>query len=152
MKPPSPDEPASPKEPAVKSGISKTYSSKFNPLLLIGLVIVCFGLLLGTFIKLISTVNNQPSSPSTSPTPLPTQIDTPSTTDVITLAKFNQIQNGMSIQQVQELIGSPGKLLGTSNTNNVVGKVYWWQNLQGSNAIVEFRNDLVVSKSQAGLK
>jgi hypothetical protein len=152
MKLPSSDDPANTKEPAIESGISKTYGSKFNPLLLIGLVIVSFGLLLGTFIKLISTVSNQPSSLSTSSNPLPTQIDNPSTIDVITLEKFNQIQNGMTNQQVQELIGSPGKLLGSSNANNVVGKVYWWQNPQGSNAIVEFRNDLVVSKSQAGLK
>jgi len=152
MKPLSPDDPANTKEPAIESNISKTYGSSFNPLVLIGIVIVSFGLLLGTFIKLISTVNNQPSSLPTSSNPLPTQIDNPSTTDIITLEKFNQIQNGMTDQQVQELIGSPSKLLGSSNTNNVVGKVYRWQNLQGSNAIVEFSNDLVVSKSQAGLK
>jgi len=151
MKPLSPDDPVNPREPSIKSSISKAYGSKFNPLLLIGAVIVSFGLLLGTFIKLISTVNNQPSTPISS-TPLAPQIDTPITTDVIALTKYNQIQNGMTIKQVQELIGSEGKLLGSSNTNNVVGKVYWWQNLQGSNAIVEFSNDLVVSKSQAGLK
>jgi hypothetical protein len=155
------------KEPAIKLGISKTYSNNSYPFVVIGVVIIGFGFIVGTFIRLISMVNIQPSSQpnlSGQPTPSPEgnpPINSPnspikpeisSTNDVITLAKFNQVQNGMAIQQVQELIGSEGKLLGSTNAGNISGKVYSWQNPQGSNAIVEFKNDQVVSKSQAGLK
>jgi hypothetical protein len=155
-----------PKEPAIKLGMSKTYNNSSYPFVVIGVVIVGFGLIIGTFIRLISSVNQPQTSPSgqlnpspevnpleNSPNNSPNKPEiSPNNNDVITLAKFNQIQNGMTIQQIQELIGSEGKLLASNNAGSTSGKVYWWQNQQGSNAIVEFKNDLVISKSQAGLK
>jgi hypothetical protein len=158
------------KEPVIKLGISKTYTNSSYPFVVIGVVIIGFGFIVGTFIRLISVVNLQ-TQPSLSIQPTPNSEGNPivnsnnsSTSspikpeislsnEVITLTKFNQIQNGMTIQQIQELIGSnEGKLLGSTNAGNISGKVYSWQNPQGSNAIVEFKNDQVVSKSQAGLK
>jgi hypothetical protein len=152
---PSPDS----KEPVIKRGMSKTYTHSSYPFAVIGVVIIGFGFIVGTFIRLISVVNlqTQPSlsgqpNPPVNSTNSPIKPEISLSNDLITLAKFNQIQNGMTIQQIQELIGSEGKLLGSTNAGNISGKVYSWQNPQGSNAIVEFKNDQVVSKSQAGLK
>lgn len=142
------------KEPLSKS--VKSYSDRTYPILIICVIIASFGLILGTFVRLISSVtqsttaNLAPTSPTSSAPS--TKPDTNTDSEVITLAKFDRIQTGMTIQQVQELIGNAGKLLGSSNVGNITGKVYWWQNQQGSNAIVEFKGDRVTSKSQAGLK
>jgi len=156
-----PDQLKESKEPEIKLGMSKTYDNSSYPFVVIGVVIVGFGLIVGTFIRLISVVNQPQTNSSGQLTPnleanppvnSPNKPDTSSNNDVITLAKFNQIQNGMTIEQIQKLIGSEGKLLASTNAGSSSGKVYWWQNQQGSNAIVEFKNDLVISKSQAGLK
>ncbi len=164
LEPPDPNQIADQiKKPTIKSSIFRTYSDRLYPFLLTGLVISSFGLLLGTFIRLFTTVTTQPATnqppinqPVNQPVTNPEVGITPNSSnpnpDVISLAKFEQIQNGMNIQQVQKLIGSEGKLLGSSNTGNTTGNVYWWQNPQGSNAMVEFRNNQVVSKSQAGLQ
>jgi hypothetical protein len=132
--------------------LPKVYrSDRSSPLVVVSIIIVSLGLMVGTFVRLI--VGQSPSSspsPALTSTPATPSIDT--NADLISLDKFNQVQNGMTITQVQRLIGHEGKLLGSSTVANVVGKVYWWQNPQGSNALVEFRNDKVVSKSQAGLQ
>lgn len=78
--------------------------------------------------------------------------ETPRPEDVkITLEKFNQIQKGMTLKQVEEAIGTSGKLIANSKVGDVVGQVYSWKNSQGSNAIIEFRNGEVAAKAQAGL-
>ena len=70
---------------------------------------------------------------------------------VVTLEKFNRIQKGMTIEQVEKVLGSSGKLIAENNSSDSIGKVYSWKNLQGSNAIIEFKDGQVVAKAQAGL-
>ena len=82
-----------------------------------------------------------------SPSPMVAQGDD----TVITLEKFNRIQKGMTIEQVEKILGSSGKVIAENNSVDSVGQVYSWKNLQGSNAIVEFKDGQVVAKAQAGL-
>jgi hypothetical protein len=70
---------------------------------------------------------------------------------VITLEKFNRIQKGMTIEQVEKVFGSPGKVIAENNSGSSIGQVYSWKNPQGSNAIIEFKDGQVVAKAQAGL-
>lgn len=70
---------------------------------------------------------------------------------VITLEKFNRIQKGMSVEQVEKILGASGKVIAENSSTNSTGQVYSWKNLQGSNAIVEFKDGQVVAKAQAGL-
>jgi hypothetical protein len=70
---------------------------------------------------------------------------------LITLEKFNRIQKGMTIEQVERVFGVSGKVIAENNSNDIVGKVYSWKNPQGSNAIIEFKDGQVVAKAQAGL-
>jgi hypothetical protein len=70
---------------------------------------------------------------------------------VITLEKFNRIQKGMTIEQVDKVFGTSGKVIAENNSSNSIGQVYSWKNPQGSNAIIEFKDGQVVAKAQAGL-
>lgn len=70
---------------------------------------------------------------------------------VVTLEKFNRIQKGMTIDQVDQVFGASGKVIAENNSSDSIGKVYSWKNPQGSNAIIEFKDGQVVAKAQAGL-
>jgi hypothetical protein len=134
-----------------------------NPLqlLTVGLLVVILGLLLGLFVKLL-TLKNEPNS-AEQKVPVATNTDRsldsdpklasnyPNTPEKINRDRFNQIKKGMTLKQVEEVIGSSGKLIADSTTSEGTGQVYSWKNPQGSNAIVEFKNGKVVAKVQAGL-
>jgi hypothetical protein len=70
---------------------------------------------------------------------------------IINLEKFNRIQKGMTIEQVEKVFGISGKVIAENNSSNSIGQVYSWKNPQGSNAIIEFKDGQVVAKAQAGL-
>lgn len=80
-------------------------------------------------------------------------------TNKYTLEKFNQIQTGMTYEQVKTIMGDPGSLTTESKTPAVEGvsgeiiiKGYEWQNPDGSNMQIMFMNSQVDTKAQAGLK
>ena len=70
---------------------------------------------------------------------------------IVTLEKFNRIQKGMSIEQVEKVFGSSGQVIAENNSSNSIGQVYSWKNPQGSNAIIELKDGQVVAKAQSGL-
>jgi hypothetical protein len=77
----------------------------------------------------------------------------------ITLDKFNQIENGMSYYQVEQIMGVPGTLTVSSQTPGIPGvmnpisnTIYIWQNPDGSNMNVQFQNNHVICKAQAELQ
>lgn len=124
--------------------------------LLLGAAIVVLGLGAGIGIKLatskvVTSTTQPPLAPGLSDPNQTTATPSASEADRITLAEFNQIQKGMTIRQVEEIIGAPGKLIAQSKIGSVNGEVYSWKNPHGSNAIIEFKNDRVVAKAQAGL-
>ena len=106
----------------------------FYPILLAGMVVVSFGIMVGALTRILVTV----AAPVAVPPPAVTKIS---------LQQFKEISLGMNIRQVQQVMGSTGKLLVAHAQN----KVYIWQNADGSNAVIEFKDDQVVSKLQAGL-
>jgi hypothetical protein len=69
----------------------------------------------------------------------------------ITLDRFNRVQKGMTLEQVEKIFEVSGKVIAENTINDSVGKVYSWKNPQGRNAIIEFKNGQVVAKAQAGL-
>jgi len=99
-----------------------------------------------------TTVNSTPNISDLTPSN-PTQSPSTSQEDdkPITLEKFNRVQKGMTVEQVDKIFGVSGKVIAENTTNNSVGRVYSWKNPQGSNAIVEFKDGQVVAKAQAGL-
>jgi len=106
--------------------------------------------------------STQTSEPSVVTTPDPKATASPSVEaiapspnrqeqEVVTLEKFNRIQKGMTIEQVEKIFNKPGQVIAENNSNNSIGQVYSWKNPQGSNAIIEFKDGQVVAKAQAGL-
>lgn len=76
----------------------------------------------------------------------------------VTMEKFNKIQSGMSYKQVAQIMEDPGELGASTSMPGVPGvmeplenKIYIWKNADGSNMNVQFQNDKVMGKAQAGL-
>lgn len=74
--------------------------------------------------------------------------------EYISLAEFNQIQTGMSYEDVCAIIGSSGTQSSVVEGFGTKVEIYTWygNGLAGSNANVTFENGKVSGKAQAGLK
>jgi hypothetical protein len=71
---------------------------------------------------------------------------------VISLDEFNQIQNGMTVEQVDGIIGGPGKVSSSSQIGDSEHVNYQWAGKGlGDNAIISFQDGIVVAKTQIGL-
>lgn len=71
----------------------------------------------------------------------------------VTLEKFNQIQTGMTYDEVVSIIGEEGTLSTESSYGNANMKIYYWYSEDGiTNATISFMNGKVEAKSQIGLK
>jgi len=72
--------------------------------------------------------------------------------DVLTMSKYNSIQDGMSYSEVTGIIGKNGEELSSSNLGDITTVMYSWANSDGSNMNAMFQNDRLISKAQFGLK
>ncbi len=75
----------------------------------------------------------------------------------ITLEEFNQIQTGMTYEQVVELIGTDGTIMSESDITGdgqYKTTIYSWEGKGGlgANANVTFQGGKVVAKAQFGLE
>ena len=71
----------------------------------------------------------------------------------ITKAEFEQLQTGMSRQQVADIVGSPGEVISESNLAGISTVMVKWDGSGslGANANAMFQNDKLISKAQLGL-
>ena len=69
----------------------------------------------------------------------------------ITLDKFNQIQTGMTYEEVVAIIGEEGTVSSESSYGDYSSKIYSWSN-GIANATISFTNGKVSAKSQVGLE
>ena len=91
---------------------------------------------------------------TTEPAPAVTQsVPASAAAGTMSLAQFNQIQNGMSYEDVQKLVGSAGTVLSESSIGGISIRIVSWlgNGSLGSNAAITFQNGAVSGKSQAGL-
>ena len=71
----------------------------------------------------------------------------------ITLSEFDQIETGMSYEDVVAIIGSEGELLSTATAGEITTSIFVWYGKDGiSNANVTFSNNAVMAKAQIGLE
>jgi hypothetical protein len=70
---------------------------------------------------------------------------------IISLAQYNLVKPGMPLADVENIIGSTGRLIYENRGGSISTQIYSWKNPQGSNAIIEFRDGVVATKNQAGL-
>lgn len=74
--------------------------------------------------------------------------------EYITLEEYNKIDTGMSYEDVQTIVGSPGTITSQVESNGIKIIIVTWygDGVAGSNANVTFTNDAVTGKAQIGLK
>ncbi|MCW5959710.1 MAG: DUF3862 domain-containing protein [Pyrinomonadaceae bacterium] len=70
----------------------------------------------------------------------------------ITKAKYDQIKNDMSYEEVVKIIGSEGEQISNSKSGNYEYSSYAWKGPNYSRISASFRNGKLNSKSQSGLK
>lgn len=66
--------------------------------------------------------------------------------------EYLQIENGMTYDQVVEIIGSDGAEASTATVSGITSSVYQWDgSAKYSNVVITFTNNVVVAKAQVGL-
>jgi hypothetical protein len=85
--------------------------------------------------------------------PAPITVSPPSTDEgEITMDEFNQIQMGMSQDQVTAIVGGAGELLSQSDLVGIHTEMRMWDGPSlGANANVMFQDGKVITKAQFGL-
>ena len=100
------------------------------------------------------------TAPSTTVDPNATASPSTSATTVkVSNAQYEQVQNGMTYEQVVGIMGGEGQQLSEStyndsNGNPVTLKIYYWegQGETGANVSITFQGDVVTTKSSYGLQ
>jgi hypothetical protein len=72
--------------------------------------------------------------------------------DAVTLAKFGALQTGVSRTKAESVMGGAGTELSHSSLAGFETEAWTWKNANGSNMIVMFQNDHLITKSQSGLR
>ena len=72
--------------------------------------------------------------------------------ELITLAKFNQLQQGISYQEAVRVMGKEGTVMSESEIANIYTVMYSWQSNGIGNMNAVFQNGRMISKAQFGLK
>lgn len=82
-----------------------------------------------------------------------------STPKQYTMEQYLRIRPGMTYEEVQEVVGDPGKQEMSMEQPAVPGvmavqryEIYQWKNSDGAVLVVQFVNKRVQGKSQSGLK
>jgi hypothetical protein len=70
----------------------------------------------------------------------------------VTMAKFQQLETGMTYRQAVEIIGAEGEEMSRSELAGYTTVMYVWKNLGGSNMNAMFQNGHLVAKAQFGLQ
>ena len=74
------------------------------------------------------------------------------------MANYNRIQNGMSYEQVKEILGDGGTESSSSDLGGVKTVMYEWKasgfvsSMDGGNMNAMFQDDKLVTKAQANLR
>jgi len=68
-----------------------------------------------------------------------------------TKGMYDQIENGMSYNEVVQILGQEGEQISSSDIEGYSTEMYMWQNLDGSNLNIVIQNGIVSMKNQFGL-
>lgn len=71
---------------------------------------------------------------------------------VVTYAEFEQLRDGLSIRDAEQIIGAVGRELASNSVLDSTAVVYAWQNGDGSNMNATFLDGRLVGKAQFGLR
>lgn len=81
------------------------------------------------------------------------QIGVDSSSVTVTMDQYNQVETGMSYDEVKTIMGGDGSVMSDTTLADQHSVIYSWSgSALGSSCTVTFINDAVSSKSQAGLE
>lgn len=105
-------------------------------------------------VVLVASLGQSNRGPVRDPDTGKTVADSPSGGSLyeVTAAEYAQISTGMSYAQVAAIIGAPGEESSSSDLAGIKTEAFTWKNFDGSNALLMFQNDKLISKAQFGLK
>jgi hypothetical protein len=127
-------------------------SNALSLVLCIGILIV-IGCSCPNMDKLQKEIEKGSASPSPSSSPVFTaNSDNTNSKSDLTLNKYNQIKNDMSLEEVQEIIGSDGAEVSSSEIGKYKTVTQKWDGDNYSYIICTFQNDKMKFKSQGSLK
>jgi len=105
-----------------------------------------------------SAIENRKAEIKNILTGAPTQSEK-SPAQLITKSKYDQIQPGMSYEEVVKILGVRGEEISSSYVEGIEGvmesttiKMYSWENNDGSNMNTMFENNKLTNKAQFGLR
>ncbi len=120
-----------------------------------------FVLVIMLFVVLGCNMLNKKTEKVDTPTPPPdststTSKDSPKTTSSsdsggLTMENYEKIKNGMTYEEVTELLGSKGEETRSSTIGKIELKSYKWEGDNYKRIYVNFRDNKVNSKTQSGL-
>lgn len=131
--------------------MKKSFSSLFALAILATAIVGCGSNSAPTTTQGSTAAPAAPSAPT--PPPAPKQDDL---AGIMTKAKFDQIQNGMTYEAVSKIIGGPGELTSETGTkgDQFYTAIYSYKGNGdiGANAILMFQDDKLMNKTQMGLQ
>ncbi len=70
----------------------------------------------------------------------------------LTMAKYNQLENGMTYEEAVKIIGSEGSQTSSSSIGSYKSTSYKWEGEKYARIYLIFKDDKITSKSQSNLK
>lgn len=125
-------------------GSTKRTIMTWAVIVVVGLVVMCIGLSIA--IRPAANQANQAYQGALQ------NLSAAQRTASVSLAKYDAVQTGMSLHQVQSIAGWSGTQSSNLDEGGTSNWVYQWQNSDGSNMNVQFQNGVVIGKAQAGLR
>ena len=92
------------------------------------------------------------TTPATNNSIEPIVSPTSNKTSTISLAKYNQIKNGMNYQETVNILGGEGTEVSSSEVGKYKTATYKWDGENYSYIILTFQNDKLMFKTQGSLK
>jgi hypothetical protein len=105
-------------------------------------------LLIGIIIVLQSTLSNKNTVQTTAPISFEPTVSPP----IITKAKYNLVTDGMTYNEVENIIGARGEDWASSGFGGDTTVIYSWRNSDFSGATITFLNGRVFAKAQTNLR
>lgn len=139
----------------MKKGLLIGCGSVFALFLLLGACVAVIGSNMDdTDTAADSTEQDKPKEEEEKEEPKEEKPEEPKDESGVTLANFEKIENGMSYEEVVDILGGEGELLSQAGEGEFKTEMYKWDGEGGfgANMNVTFQNGQVQSKAQMGLK
>jgi hypothetical protein len=118
------------------------------------LAYLIFGFLIFLFFWMIGTLSDSDSTKPEAGFSMPSI-----GTEIVTYDEYEKIKDGISYNQVVQIIGAQGEELSRNKIEGIPGVMesietvmYQWVNSSGGNMNAMFQNDKLIQKAQFGLK